>query len=58
MVAHLVEVNVGHRKAGQVQIDSGLHAGDLVIVSGLQKVNDNMEVHLSSDPAPAGAKGH
>lgn len=57
-VAHLQEVTVGHRKTGTVQIESGLNAGDQVIVSGLQKVNDNMEVHLSSDPMPAGPKGH
>jgi membrane fusion protein (multidrug efflux system) len=57
-VAHLQEVTVGHRKAGTVQIESGLQMGDQVIINGLQKVNDNMEVHLSSDPMPMGTKGH
>ncbi len=63
-VAHLQEVLVGHRKAGLVQIESGLAAGESVIVSGLQKVGDNMEVNLNGPKAPggnpstAGSKGH
>ena len=63
-VAHLREVIVGHRKAGRVQIDSGLSAGESVIVSGLQKVGDNVEVNLNGPKAPdaatpaADSKGH
>jgi membrane fusion protein (multidrug efflux system) len=63
-VAHLREVVVGHRKTGKVQIESGLAAGEQVIVSGLQKVNDNMEVNLdagkgkASTPGASGPKGH
>jgi membrane fusion protein, multidrug efflux system len=57
-VAHLQEVKVGYRNAGRVQIQSGLSAGDQVIVSGLQKVNDNMEVNLNTGPKPSGTKGH
>ncbi|MCE3236510.1 MAG: efflux transporter, family, subunit [Vampirovibrio sp.] len=56
-VAHLQEVTVGHRSAGKVQIQSGLAAGDRVIVNGLQKVNDNMQVNLNAGKAGAGAKG-
>ncbi len=54
-VAHLQEVVVGHRNQGRVQIESGLTAGERVIISGLQKVNDNMEVHLG-DSASVGGK--
>lgn len=50
-VAHLQEVTVGYREAGKVQIVRGLAAGDRVIVSGLQKVSDNLQVN--PDPAPA-----
>lgn len=42
--AHLREVKIGHRNAGRVQIERGLSAGDRVIVSGLQKVNDGAEI--------------
>lgn len=45
-VAHLQEIIVGHREAKFVQIQSGLSAGEQVITSGLQKVNDKMEVNL------------
>jgi RND family efflux transporter MFP subunit len=56
-VAHLQEVVVGHRSEGKVQIESGLSSGERVIVNGLQKVNDNMEVHLSNGLPASGAKG-
>ncbi|WP_303673725.1 efflux RND transporter periplasmic adaptor subunit [Vampirovibrio chlorellavorus] len=54
-VAHLQEVSVGYREAGKVQVVSGLRPGDRVIVSGLQKVSDNLPVN--PDPAPPGATG-
>lgn len=56
-VAHLQEVTVGHRSAGNVQIQSGLSAGDRVIVNGLQKVNDNMQVNLNAGTGGAAPKG-
>jgi membrane fusion protein (multidrug efflux system) len=46
-VAHLREVRVGDRTTGRVRIDSGLQAGESVIVNGLQKVNDNQEVRAT-----------
>lgn len=58
-VAHLQEVSLGYREAGKVQVVSGLRPGDRVIVSGLQKVSDNLPVN--PDPAPpsgAGTKGN
>lgn len=54
-VAHLQEVTVGYREAGKVQVKTGLRPGDRVIVSGLQKVTDNLQV--TPDPAPQGTKG-
>lgn len=59
-VAHLREVTVGYREAGKVQIKSGLKPGDRLIVSGLQKVSDNLVVNLNTNPAASGskAKGH
>lgn len=54
-VAHLQEVTIGYREAGKVQIKAGLKAGDRVIVSGLQKVSDNLKVN--PDPKPASASG-
>jgi RND family efflux transporter MFP subunit len=54
-VAHLQEVSVGYREAGKVQVVSGLRPGDRVIVSGLQKVSDNLPVN--PDPAPSTDSG-
>lgn len=62
-IAHLREVHVGYREAGQVQIQSGLQPGDAVIIHGLQKVNDSQEVNVSAPGAVSSAttetgKGH
>lgn len=56
-VAHLQEVVVANRKAGAVQISSGLRAGDLVITDGLQKVTDNQQVVLKGKQPANGMKG-
>lgn len=56
-VAHLQEVTVGYREAGMVQIEAGLKPGDRVIVNGLQKVSDNLEVNPDPAPAASGMKG-
>lgn len=56
-VAHLQEVTVGYREAGKVQIEAGLKPGDRVIVNGLQKVSDNLEVNPDPAPAASGMKG-
>ncbi|PLC50377.1 efflux transporter periplasmic adaptor subunit [Pollutimonas subterranea] len=39
-----VEVNIGQRRAGQVEVINGLHEGDQIVVSGLQKVSDGAAV--------------
>jgi membrane fusion protein (multidrug efflux system) len=56
-VAHLREVTVGYRKAGKVQIKQGLSPGERLIVSGLQKVSDNLVVNPDPSPAAQGTKG-
>jgi membrane fusion protein (multidrug efflux system) len=56
-VAHLREVTVGYREAGKVQIKQGLAPGDRLIVSGLQKVSDNLVVNTDPSPAAQGTKG-
>lgn len=42
--AHMVPVTPGIRKDGQVEILEGLQASDRVIIGGLQKVQDQMDV--------------
>ncbi|NYT43967.1 efflux RND transporter periplasmic adaptor subunit [Alcaligenaceae bacterium] len=50
--AERVVVQVGLRRGGQVEIVSGLQAGDVVMTSGLQKVTDGAAVRvLPSDQA-------
>lgn len=56
-VAHIQEVAIGYREAGKVQIKAGLKPGDRIIVSGLQKVSDNLEVNPDPAPAASGTKG-
>ncbi|WP_373531061.1 efflux RND transporter periplasmic adaptor subunit [Vampirovibrio sp.] len=56
-VAHLQEVTVGYREAGKVQIKQGLKPGERLIVSGLQKVSDNLVVNPDPAPAAQGTKG-
>lgn len=42
--AELREVHVGQRRPGQAEIVSGLQAGERLIVSGIQRVNDGVAV--------------
>lgn len=51
LVAHLREVRTGRRRPGQVEILSGLEAGEQVIVAGTQKVREGMTVSLVKEPA-------
>ena len=49
-----VEVSIGQRRAGQVEVISGLREGDRIVVSGLQKVSDGAAVEalpLAEKPA-------
>ncbi len=48
-----VLVEIGQRRAGQVEILGGLQQGDQVVVAGLQKVADGTPVRIL--PAPSGA---
>lgn len=41
-----VAVGIGQRRAGQVEVVSGLQEGDQVVVAGLQKVSDGAAVEI------------
>jgi RND family efflux transporter MFP subunit len=49
----LLPVKVGERVGTMWIIDSGVHAGDLVVVEGLQKVRDGSAVKIKAGNAPA-----
>lgn len=49
-VVKRVVVEIGQRKGAHVEIVSGLEKGDQVIVSGLQKVRDGIEVEILPPP--------
>lgn len=49
-VVQRVMVQIGQRSGPQVEIVDGLNEGDRVIVSGLQKVRDGMEVEILTSP--------
>ncbi len=49
-VVERVMVQVGQRSGGRVEIVSGLNEGDAIVVSGLQKVRDGIEVEILSPP--------
>jgi len=55
--AALVKVRTGLRKPGEVEIVSGVAAGDLVITEGVQKIGPGSPVTVMSDslPKPAAA---
>ncbi len=50
-VVKRVAVQIGQRISGRVEIVSGLGEGDQVVVSGLQKVRDGVEVEIIEGPA-------
>ena len=56
MVAQRVDVKLGIRKPGRVEILEGLEAGDLVVIAGQQRVQkDGMAVRLAEfGQAPSG----
>ncbi len=57
--ARLVPVKLGVRLPGKVELESGVKAGDVVIVAGTQKVNDGTKVKAGADASlpPTGAGG-
>jgi len=48
--AERVLVQLGERRGGLVEIVSGLAPGDLVVVSGLQRMRPNVAVTISGEP--------
>ncbi len=47
----MVEVTIGKRKSGWVEIASGLQPGDVVVTGGIQKIGDGMPVKaIPADP--------
>lgn len=59
--AKLVPVTLGQRQPGLVEVTTGLKEGDMVIVSGLQKIGDGAPVQpmpaKAAPAAPAAASG-
>lgn len=53
-VARRVPVTIGLRRQGMVELQSGVQAGDQVVVSGLQKVSDGAAVRVL-DGQPSGS---
>lgn len=52
----LVKVQTGARKVGEVEIRSGLAAGDLVVTEGTQRIGPGSAVHVVGEtPKPAAA---
>ncbi|MGE4125228.1 MAG: efflux RND transporter periplasmic adaptor subunit [Pusillimonas sp.] len=50
-----VVVEIGQRRAGQVEIVRGVQEGDQVVVAGLQKISDGAAVRILAAPAAASA---
>lgn len=51
--AERVDVRLGQRRVGEVEVVEGLQAGDRVVTAGLQRVRDGVPVRLrGSDAAP------
>lgn len=48
--AVMTEIEVGRRKRGIVEVLSGLESGDRIIVDGLARVRDGIEVQVQGDP--------
>ncbi len=51
--AERVAVQMGERRAGLVEIVSGVEEGDLVVVAGLQRVRAGMPLRPLGEPIPA-----
>lgn len=51
MTAHEVEVRIGARRSGEVEILDGLNEGDRVVTDGLVRMRDGARVGIVSDAA-------
>jgi membrane fusion protein (multidrug efflux system) len=57
-IAQRVEVKVGTRQAGKVEILSGLQGGEVVVTAGQQRIQkDGTPVRVLDVPRPAAAAG-
>jgi membrane fusion protein (multidrug efflux system) len=54
--AILTKIAVGTRRPGEVEVTSGLSAGDLVVTEGQIKLKDGAPVMVLPAPAPAGGQ--
>lgn len=52
--ARLTEVGLGERRVGQVEITSGLEAGDVVVTAGHMKLRDEAPVRIVDPAGPDG----
>ncbi len=48
LFAKEIEVTIGTRKPGEIEILSGLNAGDNIIVHGIVKIKDNSEIKIKA----------
>ncbi|MGE4073432.1 MAG: efflux RND transporter periplasmic adaptor subunit [Lysobacterales bacterium] len=51
LTAHEVEVRIGARRSGEVEILEGLNEGDQIVTEGLVRMRDGAKVQLVSDAA-------
>ena len=56
-IANKVQVTLGSRRQGVVEIVNGLNDGDLVIVEGMQDLPSGAKVAIVNTDAPADGKG-
>jgi membrane fusion protein (multidrug efflux system) len=55
-VANKVEVELGERQRGVIEVVSGLQSGDLVITDGILKIRPGAPVQVRTAPLPAGGE--
>jgi len=51
------KVTLGTKIADKIVIRSGLHAGEQVVINGVQKLRDSSAVAVGQPKAPAGSAG-
>lgn len=55
--AQRVEVRLGLRRVGEVEVVDGLEPGDVIVIEGLQRLRPGVPVQVTGAPPPGGAGG-